>query len=206
MLLVAGVIIVVIALTAVYFFWPSPSLGVYTGALVNLFPKSMGQYEFSSSIAEDSVKYQTGASDARLAFYQKRDQKTTSLFDFTQPVEAQAPSRRTVILALNFSTIERAEEGLQKLRSALADASIIQSGVKKKGLFAVGDRFILVPHKNLVRNNNPTPADGGEFVRAQNALVLTPDNKVVTWTNGSVLFVVQDSDDQALEIEGLFPY
>lgn len=203
--IVAAVVIIGVAVGA-YLLWPSRSLGTYKGSLSELFPKSMGHYQLDNSRNENIIKDRLKAGDGWLVFYQP-SRASTAFPDFVQPVEAQAAARPPLLIAaFNFSSIEGAKAGLQGLRKELADATVIDQGTKKKGSYAVGDRIVLIPHQNVVRLDQAPRPDKVQFVRIQGSSILSPEIKVVAWTNGSILFLVQDSQNQALEIEDLFPY
>ena len=206
--IVAAVLVLVLIVVGLYFLRPSSSLGAYKGSLTELFPKSMGNYQLNDSRDEHNIKLQLKATESRLAFYQQASRGSLTLPDLVQPVEAQAMAREdtTLIVALNFSSVENARTGLQDLRKALADATVIDQGPKQKGRYTVGDRVVLIPHQDLVRSDEGAGSGGVRFVRTQSRSILVPGNKVVAWTNGSLLFLVQDSQNQALEIESLFPY
>jgi hypothetical protein len=204
--IVAAVVVIGVAL-GVYLLWPSGSLGTYKGSLVELFPKSMGNYQLDDSRNENTIKDRLKAEDGWLVFYQQRARASTAFPDFVQPVAAQAAQGAPLLIAaFNFSSIENAKAGLQGLRKALADATVIDQGAKKKGLYTVGERLVLIPHQNVVRIDQAVRPDKVQFIQIQSSSVLSPQTKVVAWTNGSILFLVQDSQNQALEIEGLFPY
>ena len=202
------VIVAVVVFVGLYLVWPSPSLGTYKGSLTELFPKSMGNYHLSDSRDEYNIKVQLKSTESRVAYYEQRSRGSTTFPDLVQPVEAQAMPREgsTFIIALNFSSAENARTALQDLRKALADATVIDQGPKQKGRYTVGDRVVLIPHQDLVRRDEDVRSDGVRFVRTQSSSILLTEAKVVAWTNGSILFLVQDSQNQALEIEGLFPY
>lgn len=205
---IVAAVLVIVVLVGLYFLWPSPSLGAYKGSMTELFPKSMGNYQLSDSRDEHNIKAQLKATESRLAFYQQGSRGSLIFPDLVQPVEAQSMAREgtTFIVALNFSSVENARTGLQDLRKALADATVTDQGPKQKGRHTVGDRVVLIPHQDLVRRDEDVRSDGVRFVRTQSGSVLAPEAKVVAWTNGSILFLVQDSQNAASEIESLFPY
>ena len=205
---IVAAVFVLVVVVGLYFLWPSPSLGAYKGSMTELFPKSMGNYQLSDSRDEHNIKLQLKATESRLAFYQQASRGSLTFPDLVQPVEAQAMAREdtTFIVALNFSSVENARTGLQDLRKALADATVIDQGPKQKGRYTVGDRVVLIPHQDLVRRDEGVRSGGVRFVRTQSSSILVLGAKVVAWTNGSLLFLVQDSQNRALEIESLFPH
>ena len=202
------VIVVVVVVVGLYLVWPSPSLGIYKGSLTELFPKSMGDYQLNDSRVEHNIRVQLNATESRIAYYEQRSRGSATFPDLVQPVAAQAMPREgtTFIVALNFSSVENAKTALQDLRKALADATVVDEGAKQKGRHTVGERIVLIPHQDLVRKDEDVRSGGVRFIRTQSSSVLVPEAKVVAWTNGSILFLVQDSQNQALEIESLFRY
>lgn len=206
--IVSAVFVLIVIVVGLYFVWPSPSLGAYKGPMRDLFPKSMGSYQLNDSRQEFNIKNQLKATDSWFASYQQQTHAANLFPDLVQSVEAQAMPREApiFIIALNFSSVENARTGLQSFRKALADATVVDQGAKQKGRYTVGDRVVLIPHQDLVQRDDDVRSDGVRFIPTQGSSVLVSEAKVVAWTNGSILFLVQDTQNQALEIEGLFPY
>jgi hypothetical protein len=211
--LVTGLIVVVSVLLAstflIYSYLNSTYLGQYKGELSELCPKSLGKYRMTSSFQDEYLKELFAASDALAARYSKDDHQSNavSFLNSVHTVKVQAPALQSgtaTILLLKFASIEEAEDGITKLKSLLSDASIIESGEKRKGAEIVGKRLLITPHNNLVRNEANVLPDGGMLIRTQAANRLQPNLTVVAWTNGSVMFLAQASD--ALDIESAFPY
>jgi hypothetical protein len=207
LILITAVAVIIFLCVGLYMIWPSRSLGIYKGSLVTLFPNSLGSYQLGEGRSESAITVQLKARGGWLQFYRESDRAQAFFPDLVPPVEAQAMARPSgaTMLALNFSSSEAASTGLQDLRKLVADASVLESGAKRKGLYTVGERVVLNLHKDTVKRG-PSLADEANFVRVQSAAILAPESNVVIWTNGSVLFLLQGNGSRPSELERLFPY
>lgn len=188
-----------------YFFLSNPYLGVYKGSLAEFFPQSVGDFQLSSSAEENDAKEQLGATEGWLAIY-KNQTTASGRLGFQERVQArEGEASSLAIMALNYPSIESAKAGLQNLKKVLGDASVIDQGRKRKGVFTVGERLVLIPPKDVGRREVELPGSA-RLIQAQRELLVTPNSKAVAWTNGSVLFFVLGEGDIPLEVERGFRY
>ena len=199
--LAVSVIIFGVIGLALYFFLSSPYLGVYKGPLAKLFPESVAGFQLISSAEEHNAKQQIDATDAWTAIYKKQNAANTRI-NFNQRVQAQGLEAGSIgIMAFNFPSVESAKAGLQNIKKMLDDATIIDQGTKRKGMFTVGERLVFVPPEDRVRDEIEEFQPEVRLVQAQSELGITRNSKIVAWTNGSVLFLVVGEGDTSLEVE-----